>query len=114
MDSKPFPASSFGYSPLYRKKSPRRTSAFEEYKEEFMDKYSQMLPMQGLTSTRSRRPNPLQIYYKNIDVVKPRKIETERNRRVHLPQVSLKNEIYETFSRLEEMNLVQDRTMKKV
>ena len=87
MDSKPYPASLYGYSPLSPKKSPRRGSEYEENREEYIDKFSKLLPMQGLSSNRSRRPNPLQIYYKNLDVIKPRKIETERFRKVTLPQV---------------------------
>ena len=74
-------------TPQNKKVSPLRSPKHEESRQNSLTKYSELIPMKGLTSTRSKLLNPLQVYYKNMDVLKT--IQRDRpSQRVMLPSVN--------------------------
>lgn len=73
-------------TPQNKKISPLRSPKHDEPRENSLTKYSEMVPMKGLTSSRSKLLNPLQVYYKNMDVLKTLQRDKSSNR-VMLPSV---------------------------
>ena len=72
-------------SPSHRKVSPLKTQEKEYPKDRSLERYKELVPMKALNSLRTKRPNPLHIYYKNIDVVRPKR--KENLNKITLPPV---------------------------
>jgi len=85
LDLKSTPMRLHSISPLHRKTSPLKIYEREHQKDRSADKYKELVPMKGLNSIRTKRPNPLHIYYKNIDILRPKR--KENFNRITLPPV---------------------------
>ena len=62
-------------SPANRKASPLKGQDKDSQKEHSLERQKELVPMKGLNSIRTKRANPLHIYYKNIDILRPKRKE---------------------------------------